>query len=168
MAACLLADGRHVLTNVPQITDVDIMGEVLTAMGVTVTRGATPDELVVETPVDVLPEAPYDLVEKMRASVVVLGPLLARHGRARVSMPGGDDFGHRPIDMHLHALEALGAAFESSHGYVEGTVESTVASRPRLVGNPGGPRVPQPYGNGQRADGRGAGQGHHGHRERRS
>jgi UDP-N-acetylglucosamine 1-carboxyvinyltransferase len=134
MAACLLADGRHVLTNVPQITDVDIMGEVLTAMGVTVTRGTTPDELVVDTPVDVLPEAPYDLVEKMRASVVVLGPLLARHGRARVSMPGGDDFGHRPIDMHLHALESLGAAFESSHGYVEGTVESTVAARPRLVG----------------------------------
>ncbi len=134
MAACLLADGRHVLTNVPQITDVDIMAEVLTAMGVTVTRGTTPDELVVDTPVDVLPEAPYDLVEKMRASVVVLGPLLARHGRARVSMPGGDDFGYRPIDMHLHALEALGAAFESSHGYVEGTVESTVAGRPRLVG----------------------------------
>src|SRR6202020_1820313 len=68
------------------------------------------------------------------ASVVGLGPLLARHGRARVSMPGGDDFGHRPIDMHLHALEALGAAFESSHGYVEGTVESTVATKPRLVG----------------------------------
>jgi UDP-N-acetylglucosamine 1-carboxyvinyltransferase len=134
MAACLLADGTHVLTNVPQITDVDIMGEVLTAMGASVTRGRTPDELVVEVPVDILPEAPYDLVERMRASVVVLGPLLARHGRARVSMPGGDDFGHRPIDMHLHALEALGAAFESSHGYVEGTVESTVASKPRLVG----------------------------------
>jgi UDP-N-acetylglucosamine 1-carboxyvinyltransferase len=134
MAACLLADGTHVLTNVPQITDVDIMGEVLTAMGATVSRGGTPDELVVEVPEDILPEAPYDLVERMRASVVVLGPLLARHGRARVSMPGGDDFGHRPIDMHLHALEALGAAFESSHGYVEGTVESTVASKPRLVG----------------------------------
>jgi UDP-N-acetylglucosamine 1-carboxyvinyltransferase len=72
MAACLLADGTHVLTNVPQITDVDIMGEVLTAMGATVTRGATPDELVVEIPADILPEAPYDLVELMRASVVVL------------------------------------------------------------------------------------------------
>ena len=166
MAACLLADGRHVLTNVPQITDVDIMGEVLTAMGVTVARGATPDELVVDTPVDVLPEAPYDLVEKMRASVVVLGPLLARHGRARVSMPGGDDFGHRPIDMHLHALEALGAAFESSHGYVEGTVESTVASRPRLVRDACRPRVPEPHGNRQRPHGCGAGQGHHGDRER--
>ncbi len=74
MAACLLAEGRHVLTNVPQITDVDIMGELLTAMGVDVRRGSTPDELVVTTPADVVPEAPYELVEKMRASVVVLGP----------------------------------------------------------------------------------------------
>ncbi len=135
MAACLLAEGRHVLTNVPAITDVDIMGEVLGAMGVDVRRGRTPDELVVVTPADVVPEAPYELVEKMRASVVVLGPLLARHGRAKVSMPGGDDFGPRPIDMHLHALEAMGAVFESSHGNLEGRVESTVASVPRLVGN---------------------------------
>jgi UDP-N-acetylglucosamine 1-carboxyvinyltransferase len=135
MAACLLAEGRHVLTNVPRITDVDIMGEVLGAMGVDVSRGRTPDELVVTTPATVNPEAPYELVEKMRASVVVLGPLLARHGYAKVSMPGGDDFGPRPIDMHLHALESMGAVFESSHGYVEGRVESTVASVPRLVGN---------------------------------
>jgi UDP-N-acetylglucosamine 1-carboxyvinyltransferase len=135
MAACLLAEGRHVLTNVPQITDVDIMGEVLGAMGVEVTRGRTPDELVVTTPADVTPEAPHELVEKMRASVVVLGPLLARHGYAKVAMPGGDDFGPRPIDMHLHALGTMGATFASSHGYVEGRVESTVASVPRLLGN---------------------------------
>src|SRR5271165_6348211 len=101
MAACLLAEGRHVLTNVPRITDVEIMGEVLGAMGVDVHRGRTPDELVVVTPADLVPEAPYELVEKMRASVVVLGPLLARMGRATVSMPGGDDFGNRPIDIHL-------------------------------------------------------------------
>ena len=135
MAACLLAEGRHVLTNVPRISDVDTMGEVLGAMGVVVARGDTPDELVVTTPAELLPEAPYDLVEKMRASVVVLGPLLARCGRAKVSMPGGDDFGSRPIDMHLHALEGLGATFESVHGYIEGRVESTVASEPRLLGN---------------------------------
>ncbi len=134
MAACLLAEGRHVLTNVPRISDVDTMGEVLAAMGVTVERGATPDELVVTTPAEVCPEAPYDLVERMRASVVVLGPLLARHGRARVSMPGGDDFGSRPIDMHLRALESLGVTFSSEHGYIDGVVESTVAGRPRLVG----------------------------------
>ncbi|MHB1710647.1 MAG: UDP-N-acetylglucosamine 1-carboxyvinyltransferase [Acidimicrobiales bacterium] len=135
MAACLLAEGRHVLSNVPLISDVETMGLVLGAMGVVVERGETPDQLVVTTPADLLPEAPYHLVEKMRASVVVLGPLLARCGRARVSMPGGDDFGVRPIDMHLHALESLGARFDSAHGYIEGTVDSTVASRPRLVGN---------------------------------
>ena len=135
MAACLLAEGRHVLTNVPRISDVDIMAEVLQAMGATVTRGGRPDELVVTTPSDLTPEAPYELVEQMRASVVVLGPLLARCGWARVSMPGGDDFGPRPIDMHLRALESLGAEFTSSHGNVEGRVGSTVAGEPRLVGN---------------------------------
>ncbi|MGE4566575.1 MAG: UDP-N-acetylglucosamine 1-carboxyvinyltransferase, partial [Acidimicrobiales bacterium] len=72
--------------------------------------------------------APYELVERMRASIVVLGPLLARFGRAKVSVPGGDDFGHRPIDMHLQALEELGATFSTSHGYIEGRAE-------RLVGN---------------------------------
>ncbi len=86
--------------------------------------GATPDELVVTTPAELVPEAPYELVEKMRASVVVLGPLLSRMGRATVSMPGGDDFGPRPIDMHLRALESMGAVFTSSHGNVIGRVES--------------------------------------------
>ncbi len=135
MAACLLAEGRHVLTNVPRITDVDIMGELLGAMGVDVYRGRTPDELVIDTPADIDPEAPHRLVEKMRASVVVLGPLLGRCGRAKVSMPGGDDFGPRPIDMHLRALESMGARFASAHGYVEAGVESSVAGSPRLVGN---------------------------------
>jgi UDP-N-acetylglucosamine 1-carboxyvinyltransferase len=127
MAACLLAEGRHVLTNVPQITDVDIMGEVLAAMGVEVRRGSVPDELIVTTPAELIPEAPYELVEKMRASVVVLGPLLARCGQATVSMPGGDDFGPRPINMHINALETMGAKFASAHGNVEARAESTVA-----------------------------------------
>ena len=135
MAACLLAEGRHVLTNVPRIRDVDIMAEVLEAMGASVTRGDRPDELVVDTPAELIPEAPYELVEKMRASVVVLGPLLTRCGWARVSMPGGDDFGPRPIDMHLRALEAMGADFTSSHGNVDGRVESTVGGSRRLIGS---------------------------------
>ncbi len=135
MAACLLAEGRHVLTNVPRISDVDIMADVLRAMGAEVTRSERPDELVVTTPADIAPEAPYELIEQMRASVVVLGPLLARCGWARVALPGGDDFGPRPIDMHLRALESLGAVFTTSHGDVEGRVESSVAGVPRLVGN---------------------------------
>jgi len=128
MAACLLAEGRHVLRDVPRITDVQIMADLLTAMGASVRRlppaaADDPGDLVVDTPATLVPEAPYELVEKMRASVVVLGPLLARCGRARVSMPGGDDFGHRPIDMHLGGLAAMGARFETVHGYIEGTVD---------------------------------------------
>ena len=123
MAACLLAEGRHVLRNVPRIVDVEIMGEVLSALGATVER-LDSGEVVVDSPApgSLVPEAPYDLVERMRASIVVLGPLLARCGRARVSMPGGDDFGTRPIDIHLAGLSTMGAEFETSHGYVEGTV----------------------------------------------
>jgi UDP-N-acetylglucosamine 1-carboxyvinyltransferase len=134
MVACLLAPGRHELANVPDIVDVDIMAEVLTALGASVER--LPDgRLAVtspETP-DLSPEAPYELVERMRASIVVLGPLLARCGHARVSMPGGDDFGNRPIDIHLNGLAALGASFDTVHGYVEGRVGEP-PGRGRLVG----------------------------------
>ncbi len=133
MAACLLAEGRHVLTNVPRITDVDTMADVLRAMGVTVERGAD-DELLVDVPATVVPEAPLALVERIRASVVVLGPLLASTGQARVGLPGGDDFGPRPIDMHLAALSALGATFKTSEEAVEGVVTSVDGGRPRLMG----------------------------------
>ena len=132
MAACLLAPGRHELRNVPRIVDVEIMSELLAAVGATVER--LPDgRLVVTSPPsgDLVPEAPYDLVERMRASIVVLGPLLARCGTARVSMPGGDDFGTRPIDIHLNGLAAMGAAFDTVHGYVEGRVTDPSE---RLVG----------------------------------
>jgi len=139
MAACLLAEGRHVLSGVPHIIDVEIMADVLRSIGGRVTRaedGAEGEagDLLVDIPATLVPEAPYELVEKMRASVVVLGPLLARSGRARVSMPGGDDFGNRPIDIHLHGLSALGATFETVHGYVEGLVPDAGAGG-RLVGN---------------------------------
>ncbi len=127
MAACLLAEGGHVLSGVPRIIDVEIMADVLRAMGVTVRRApdgpdGEPGDLLLDTPAVLVPEAPYELVERMRASIVVLGPLLARCGEARVSMPGGDDFGERPIDMHLTWLTAMGASFETAHGYVQGRV----------------------------------------------
>lgn len=137
MAACLLAEGRHVLSNVPHIADVEIMAEVLTALGATVTRDGHGD-LVIDTPPadELVPEAPYELVEKMRASVVVLGPLLARCGHARVSMPGGDDFGHRPIDIHLNGLAAMGAHIETAHGYVEASIVGPDdGTTPRLTGS---------------------------------
>jgi len=117
MAASLLAEGRSTLHNVPDIIDVSIMSELLTAMGVGVRRDG--DRLDLDVPAELRPEAPYELVERMRASIVVLGPLLARFGRARVALPGGDDFGPRPIDMHLASLEQLGAVFEHEHGNIE-------------------------------------------------
>ena len=120
MAATLLADGHYELSNVPGIDDVGTMGELLAAMGVNSRLDPTrPGVLLMENTGAITPEAPYDLVERIRASIVVLGPLLARCGVARVSMPGGDDFGKRPIDMHLKGLEALGATFELRRGYIE-------------------------------------------------
>ncbi|MGO9581950.1 MAG: UDP-N-acetylglucosamine 1-carboxyvinyltransferase [Acidimicrobiales bacterium] len=131
MAACLLAPGLHRLDNVPVIRDVAIMSDVLRAMGAEVLHeGRGPDgHLEITVPEDVTPIAPYELVEKMRASIVVLGPLLARYGTARVSMPGGDDFGYRPIDFHLSAFENLGATFVTEHGYVEGYCDRLVGTR---------------------------------------
>jgi UDP-N-acetylglucosamine 1-carboxyvinyltransferase len=120
MAATTLAEGRFVLHNVPAIDDVDCMSDLLRSMGIAVERTA-PHDLTIDRPATIVPEAPYELVERMRASIVVLGPLLAREGRARVALPGGDDFGPRPIDMHLKGLEELGASFETAHGYIEGT-----------------------------------------------
>jgi UDP-N-acetylglucosamine 1-carboxyvinyltransferase len=118
MAATTLATGRYVLHNVPAIADVDSMSDLLRAMGMQVARDG--HTLTIDRPAEIVPEAPYELVERMRASIVVLGPLLARAGEARVALPGGDDFGPRPIDMHLKGLEALGATFEFRHGYIEG------------------------------------------------
>ncbi|HUY06099.1 MAG TPA: UDP-N-acetylglucosamine 1-carboxyvinyltransferase [Acidimicrobiales bacterium] len=119
MAASLLTTGATRLLSVPDITDVQFMCEMLNAIGAQVSRTDV-GELIITTPEELTPIAPYELVEKMRASFVVLGPLLARHGFARVSLPGGDDFGHRPIDIHLRALSELGATFTTEHGYVEG------------------------------------------------
>jgi len=118
MAATLLAEGTFVIDNVPRIIDVEIMSDLLISMGVDVRR--RDHRLFITVGSDIVPEAPYELVERMRASIVVLGPLLARAGSARVALPGGDDFGPRPIDMHLRGLEALGASFESAHGYIQG------------------------------------------------
>jgi len=128
MAACLLAEGEHHLRNVPSITDVDMMAELLTRLGVECSRPA-PNELVLRRGATIGTEAPYELVERMRASIVVLGPLLGRTGQARVAMPGGDDFGSRPIDMHLAGLEQMGVNFEFRHGYIEASTDQLLGAR---------------------------------------
>jgi UDP-N-acetylglucosamine 1-carboxyvinyltransferase len=130
MVACLLAEGRTVLSNVPHIDDVESMAKVLRAVGAEVERLGNGDLAVTTPPAESLrPCAPYDLVERMRASVVVLGLLLARCGEVHMPLPGGDDFGDRPIDFHVNGLTAMGARFEVSHGEVRGYVEGG-----RLVG----------------------------------
>jgi len=131
MAATTLAEGRYVLRNVPDITDVDCMAALLRSMGMTVDAVGDHELVIVHSP-GLVPEAPYELVEAMRASIVVMGPLVARFGRARVALPGGDDFGPRPIDMHVKALEQLGATFATAHGYIEARAERLVGTRLQL------------------------------------
>ncbi len=117
LASSLLASGRSIYRNVPALGDVRTMGRLLGRLGANfseVTKGVAH----VDTRTVSELEAPYDLVKTMRASVLVLGPLLARHGRARVSLPGGCAIGARPIDQHLKGLAAMGARIELEHGYV--------------------------------------------------
>lgn len=119
MVATLLAPGDHELTNVPGIMDVVLMGEVLQHVGATCQlEGST---LTVGVPEEPLPEAPLELVRKMRASILILGALLARCGEARVALPGGDNFGSRPIDMHLEGLRSMGGVFDLRHGVLVGS-----------------------------------------------
>ena len=122
MAATLMADGFYRLSNVPSIADVRIMSDLLDHIGVS-TEFADDGSITMTNCGEITPVAPYELVERIRASINVLGPLLGRCGQVRLSLPGGDDFGSRPIDMHLKGLEAMGATFEMRHGYVEATAD---------------------------------------------
>jgi UDP-N-acetylglucosamine 1-carboxyvinyltransferase len=116
MAASLLAPGTSVVRNVPRIRDCTVMVEMLEHFGLRVRLEGGVAELDAREVGDV--EAPDELVRQMRASIVVLGPLLARCGRARVSMPGGDEIGARPVDLHVRGLERMGAEIRSEHGFL--------------------------------------------------
>ncbi|MBI1745010.1 MAG: UDP-N-acetylglucosamine 1-carboxyvinyltransferase [Acidobacteria bacterium] len=118
MAAALLTEGPVTLHNVPEVKDVATFSQLLTGMGAKVVR-AGKDTLKIDAAEISSPEAVYDLVRTMRASVLSLGPLIARFGRARVSLPGGCAIGPRPINLHLAGLEKLGARIAVEHGYVE-------------------------------------------------
>ncbi len=126
LCATLLSDGESLLRNVPALRDIDTSAALLGFLGRPVEVNA-PEVRVRAASGEVRPEAPYELVRQMRASVMVLGPLVARYGRAKVSLPGGCAIGARPIDQHLKGLEALGAKIQVEHGYV-------IAEAPRLVG----------------------------------
>ncbi|WP_174274037.1 UDP-N-acetylglucosamine 1-carboxyvinyltransferase [Sphingomonas bacterium] len=125
LPCALLTDGRLTLSNLPRLADVDSFGHLLNGLGVSTTiagakaAGGIDRAMTLQAEAIVSTLAPYDIVRKMRASILVLGPLLARAGEATVSLPGGCAIGNRPIDLHLKALEALGAEIELAAGYVK-------------------------------------------------
>lgn len=121
LAATLLTDGECILRNVPDLSDTNYMVQILSTLGAEVERAS--GNVIVKAN-KVAAEAPYDLVRKMRASVCVLGPMLARNGEALVSLPGGCVIGDRPIDLHLRGLEALGAEVEVKGGDIKVTAPS--------------------------------------------
>src|SRR5690349_15494789 len=118
MAATLLAPGVHRLRNVPQLRDTRTFARVLELLGAKVAFEG--NGLTIDTQGVNAVEAPYELVKTMRASIYVLGPLLARFGKAKVSLPGGCAWGPRPVNLHLAGLQAMGAALEIEHGYIVG------------------------------------------------
>jgi UDP-N-acetylglucosamine 1-carboxyvinyltransferase len=120
MAAALLAPGDTVIGNLPAISDVTIMRELLERLGCAVTESQhdSIDRVTISTPEQLNSEAPYELVRRIRGSICVLGPLLARTRHAKVALPGGDAIGSRPLDMHFAGLERMGAEIRTEHGYI--------------------------------------------------
>lgn len=135
VAAAILGDGVSVLHNVPNLTDVKTLRAVLEGLGATIKfKNST---LYIE-PINHLEfEAPYDLVRKMRASIYVLGPLVAKLGKAKVSFPGGCAIGPRPIDLHIRGLEQLGAVVNVEEGYIYAQAERLVGTEMNLIGQHG-------------------------------
>lgn len=138
MAATIMAPGVNTLTNVPNISDVHVMGKVLKTLGASIIV-ADEHTLIIDTSAVDKWETPYELVAKMRASTAVMGPLIARFGKAVVAMPGGCNIGARKIDMHILGLEALGVEFEVSHGNIyasapNGVIGNTVTLEFASVG----------------------------------
>src|SRR5450432_3161378 len=128
MAAALLAPGVTTLRNLDPVADLDVMIDVLRAIGAIV-EWSGPTELTIDATEPLLAEAPYELVTRMRASINVLGPLLARCGEARVAMPGGDNIGSRKLDMHFRGLEALGVELRVVHGFIEARCHALCGAR---------------------------------------
>lgn len=128
MAASLLAQDKVILEDIPALRDVEVISEVLSSLGADVKKHSDGIIEINSSNID-NSEAPYDLIKKMRASFLVIGPLLARMGRARVSLPGGCAIGARPIDLHLKGLSALGAKIELGHGYVEAQADKLIGDK---------------------------------------
>ncbi|MAE33310.1 MAG: UDP-N-acetylglucosamine 1-carboxyvinyltransferase [Actinobacteria bacterium] len=117
----ILSEGKYKIENVPDIADVYYMQEVLDVLGIA--SKLKDKSLVIDSPSNISVEAPYEVVQKMRASIIVLGPLLARKGEAKIAFPGGDQLGPRPVKMHIEALEKMGAHFDLDHGVLIGKTD---------------------------------------------
>src|SRR6185437_10466552 len=128
MAAALLAPGVTTLRNLDPVADLDVMIDVLRAIGAGV-EWTGPAELRIDAGAPLHAEAPYELVTRMRASINVLGPLLARCGEARVAMPGGDNIGSRKLDMHFRGLESMGVELSVVHGFIEARTNRLCGAR---------------------------------------
>jgi UDP-N-acetylglucosamine 1-carboxyvinyltransferase len=128
MAAALLAPGVTTLRNMPPVADLDVMSDLLRAVGAQVEQPEQ-DVIRVDASAALHPEAPYELVTRMRASFNVLGPLLARCGEAWVALPGGDNIGSRKVDMHLRGLESMGAEVSVEHGFVHARADTLHGAR---------------------------------------
>jgi UDP-N-acetylglucosamine 1-carboxyvinyltransferase len=139
MAAALCTDGTLTLRNVPCLSDISNMTELLRQLGVDVDGDCGTVKMRVADPNQI--HAKYDIVKKMRASICVLGPMLARRRRARVSMPGGCAFGERPVDLHLRGLEALGAKIELTEGDIIATAPQGLTGTTIFLGGPFGSTV---------------------------
>ncbi|HET8923233.1 MAG TPA: UDP-N-acetylglucosamine 1-carboxyvinyltransferase [Candidatus Acidoferrum sp.] len=135
MAAALLTAQKVTLHNIPKVRDLITMSKLLAFMDAKVSAAEVPaSDYVIEAPTLNHAEAPYELVKTMRASILTLGPLMARVGMARVSLPGGCAIGARPVDLHLKALEQMGAEITTSHGYIEAKVHGNGSRGRRLKG----------------------------------
>ena len=121
LAATLLTRGRNIIERVPKVRDVVTMTRLLEGLGAEL-ESYRNEKIILDTSKADNPEAPYDLVSTMRASCLVLGPLLSRLGKARVSLPGGCAIGARPIDLHIKGLQEMGAKISLEQGYVQGEV----------------------------------------------
>ncbi|AOT70064.1 UDP-N-acetylglucosamine 1-carboxyvinyltransferase [Geosporobacter ferrireducens] len=128
IAASLLAQEQCALEDIPELKDVEVICEVLASIGSDIKKNANGIIEINSSRIDNF-EAPYELVRKMRASFLVMGPLLARMGRARIALPGGCAIGTRPIDLHLKGFHALGAKIEVGHGYVEASAKKLIGDK---------------------------------------
>lgn len=129
MAAALLADGPCEINDVPALRDVDVMCRLLKSMGSEVVEDHENSTITIETKNLVAEEVPYELVKRMRASFFVMGPLLAKTGRAKIALPGGCAIGERPIGLHLKGLRILGAQIKDDHGFVEAIADKLVGGK---------------------------------------